>query len=274
MIVICVYRAPYGNFDIFMNKLEIILNSLYRHNTEFILCGNININYLEPSHRKNQLDNLLGTFNRTDTVTFPTRITKDSVSLDDNIFIDNRRSYTIQSCPSGLSDQNGQNLTLLNIPITPKWAKLFNAIKFDNNSVTNFQTQLSYEQWENVFGSNDANEIFNNFLNTYLRCYYSCFNKITTKNHLEKNQWITTGIKTSCKRKTELFQQSRISNDTNLKTYYKRYCKILSNVIQSAKKLHYNRIILNSKNKITTTWKIITMKMGKAINGTMLLHYG
>ncbi len=129
MIVICVYRAPCGNFDIFMNKLEIILNSLYRHNTEFILHGNINMNYLEPSHRKNQLDNLLGTFNRTDTVTVPTRITKDSMSLIDNIFIDNTRSYTIQSCPIGLSDHDGQNLTLLNIPITPKSAKLLQCYK-------------------------------------------------------------------------------------------------------------------------------------------------
>jgi hypothetical protein len=27
----------------------------------------------------------------------------------------------------------------------------------------------SYEQWDNVFGDDNVNEIFNNFLNTYLR---------------------------------------------------------------------------------------------------------
>jgi hypothetical protein len=171
VIVICVYRAPCGNFELFLNKLEIILNFLYRCNTEFIICGDLNINYLEPSYKKNQLDNLLGTYNLTNTVSFPTRITHNSVTLIDNIFIDNRRSYTIQSCPNGLSDHDGQNLTLYNLLIPSKSIKSIHNTKFDNNSITDFQLQLSYEQWDNVFGNNNVNEIFNNFLNTYVRCY-------------------------------------------------------------------------------------------------------
>ena len=46
--------------------------------------------------------------------------------------------------------------------------------------------------------------------------------------------------------------------------YYKRYCRLLSKVILAAKKLHYNRIILNSKNKMVTTWKIINYENGKS----------
>jgi len=176
IIVVCVYRAPCSNFELFLSKLEIILNSLHRHNTEFIICGDININYFEPSNKKSQLDNLLGTYNLTDTVSFPTRITNNSATLIDNIFTDNRRSYTIRSCPNGLSDHEGQILTLLNLSIPPKSIKHIYTTKIDNNTVTDFQTQLSYEHWDEVFGNN-VNEIFINFLNTYLKCYYSSFNK-------------------------------------------------------------------------------------------------
>jgi len=63
VIIICIYRAPCGNFECFLNKLEIILNSLYKHSTDFIICGDININYLEPNNKKNQLDNFLATYN-------------------------------------------------------------------------------------------------------------------------------------------------------------------------------------------------------------------
>ena len=202
---------------------------------------------------KNQLDNLLCTYSLTDTVSFPTRIANNSVTLIDNIFIDNRRSYTIQSCPSGLSDHDGQTIMLLNLSMPPTNTNLFHAIKLDNDTITNFWNLLSYEQWENVFESNRVNEIFNNFLNTYLRCYYSSFNKMTTKNLTGNNHWITSGIKTSCKRKRELFQVCRLRNDAKLKTYYKKYCKIPSKVILSAKQLYYNKIILNSQNKIATT---------------------
>jgi len=165
-IVICVYRAPCGNFEFFLNKLEIILNSLHSHNSELIICGDFNINYLESSNKKDQLGSLLSTFNLTDT----DRITNKSATLIDNIFIDNKMSHTIKSCPNGLLDHDGQSLILTKILIPPKSIKFIHTIKLDNDSLTDFQTQLSYEQWDNVFGNDNVNEIFNNFLNIYLRC--------------------------------------------------------------------------------------------------------
>ena len=86
--------------------------------------------------------------------------------------------------------------------------------------------------------------------------YDSSFPKKVTKTQHIYKHWIKTGIKISCKRKRELLLLCRHSNDPNLKTYYKRYCNLLSNVIISEKE-HYYRIILKSKNKIITTWKII-----------------
>jgi len=116
VIIICIYRAPCGNFECFLNKLEIILNSLHIHNSEFIICGDININYLESNNKKNQLDNLLGTYNQLKLFFFSTKIVSNSVTLVDNIFIDKRRSYIIKPCSNGLSDHDGQILTLFNLP--------------------------------------------------------------------------------------------------------------------------------------------------------------
>jgi hypothetical protein len=41
------------------------------------------------------------------------------------------------------------------------------------------------------------------------------------------------------------------------------YCKILSKVNKTAKKLHYDKIILNSKNETKTTWNIVKAETGK-----------
>jgi hypothetical protein len=177
VIIICIYRAPCGNFECFLNKLEIILNVLHKHNLEFIICGDININYLESNNKKNQLDNLLGTYNLTATVSFPTRIVNNSVTLIDNIFIDIRRSYTITPCSNGLSDHDGQILALLNLSIPCNSIKYIHTRTFVNNAIADLQLQLSYDHWDNVFGNNNVSEIFSNFLITYLRCYYSSFTK-------------------------------------------------------------------------------------------------
>jgi len=145
------------------------------------MCGDININYLESNNKKNQLDSVLGTYNLIDTVFFPTRIVCNSVPPTDNIFIDNRRSYIIKPCSNGLLDHDGQILTLFTLPISCNSIKYINTRRIDNNTIADFQLQLSYEHWDNVFGSNNVSEIFNNFLNTYLRCYYSSFPKRVTK---------------------------------------------------------------------------------------------
>jgi len=45
--------------------------------------------------------------------------------------------------------------------------------------------------------------MYSNFLNTYLRCYYSSFvkKKKVSKFNQSHNEWITKGIKVSCKEK-------------------------------------------------------------------------
>jgi hypothetical protein len=44
--IISIYRAPSGNFTLFLSKLETVLNLFFRNNTKVALCGNINVNYL------------------------------------------------------------------------------------------------------------------------------------------------------------------------------------------------------------------------------------
>jgi hypothetical protein len=60
----------------------------------------------------------------------------------------------------------------------------------------------------------------------------------------------------------------KISNDPNVKYYFKTYSKILSNIIMAAKKLHYDKLISNSNNKIKATWNIIKTITGKRTNNT------
>jgi len=203
VIIFCVYRAPSGDFDYFLNKLDYIHNSLHTYKTEFIICGNTN--YLGTNNKKKQLDYLLGTYNLITTVYFPMRTVNNSATLIDNIFIDNRRHYTIKPYTNGLSDHDAQLITLNNFSlpfsiIEPSYIRNIN-----KNTIAEFQLQLSWEQWDNIFGNNNVNDMFSNFLNTYLRCYYSSFFKKEIKSNATHNQWITKGITISCKKRSNFF---------------------------------------------------------------------
>jgi hypothetical protein len=74
-------------------------------NTEFIVGGDININYLADTYRKSQLNSFLISYSLFDTVGFPTRIQNTTISAIDNIFIDfyRHRNFVIFPIYNGLS---------------------------------------------------------------------------------------------------------------------------------------------------------------------------
>jgi hypothetical protein len=186
---------------------------------------------LTIAEKRQQLDTLLATYNLTRTVHFPTRIQNSSATAIDNIFIDITRNGNYAICPlvNGLSDHDAQIMKLNNINVIRQSSETKTLRNFNKYSITEFQIKLSYD---NIFGENDVNTIFNNFLNTYLRIFNSRFTKkIQFKRN--GNTWMTKGMKTSCVHKRELYMNCRNSNGIKLKEYYKLYCKILSKVIKA-----------------------------------------
>ena len=109
----------------------------------------------------------------------------------------------------------------------------------------------------------DVNTVFNNFLNTYLWIFNSSFPLQKIYSTHNNKPWVTTGIKTSCQHKRELYFISTDSNNYKLKAHYTSYCLILSKVIKAAKQLYYNNKISKSNNKTKTTWDIIKIETCK-----------
>jgi ribosomal protein L33 len=105
--------------------------------------------------------------------------------------------------------------------------------------------------------------MFHSFLRTFLNIFEGSFPVNYRRTYKEKNDWITQGIKISCKHKRSLYTFTKNSKDPKAKAHYIKYCQILKKVIKEAKKLHYGRLVAKSNNKIKTTWNIIKKETGK-----------
>ena len=99
-------------------------------------------------------------------------------------------------------------------------------------------------------------------MDTYLKIFYASFPVLKTKSRNNRYNWITPGIITSCKRKTEIFLLLRNNYNPTLKQYYKLYCKILCKVIKEAKRMTFDERILKSNNKPKNTWVLIKEILG------------
>jgi exonuclease III len=75
IITICIYRSPSGDFGQFLRLLDSTLKSLHKSKTEFLICGDINVNYITYNHWKEQLSLLMSTYNLVHTVDSPQELT-------------------------------------------------------------------------------------------------------------------------------------------------------------------------------------------------------
>jgi hypothetical protein len=100
-----------------------------------------------------------------------------------------------------------------------------------------FGMMLIHESWDDVFNiRDDVNLMFNNFLNTYIRVFNHSYPYKMYFPNQKTQSWITTRIKVSCAHKRELYRLSRQTQNPELIRYYKKYCKVLTEVIKMAKK--------------------------------------
>ena len=172
------------------------------------------------------------------TVNFPMRIFNGSSTAIDNIFYCFIKKFYYKSphqwvfraqCSELLTYEN---VTALIQEFTSHYARNINSFIVDE-----FQSKLSTESWEDIFEGSDTNVIFNNLSNIYLKTFYTCFTKSKLNSTLRYNPQITRGSKESYCSITILYMSYRENNDTNLKLIHKIYCKILINVIKTAKKV-------------------------------------
>jgi hypothetical protein len=55
LIILSLYRAPTGDFNRFIKNVDDTLKYLYKPKAEFLICGDINTDYLIESSQKKQL---------------------------------------------------------------------------------------------------------------------------------------------------------------------------------------------------------------------------
>jgi len=176
-----VYRAPTGNFNLFLNRLDDIIKTLYKVDLNLIICGNINIDYLTDNDKKRQLDVVLLTYNLSAIVHFPTRSQGYSSTAIDNIFIDTYKfiNYTASPLHNGLSDHDVQLLVINDVNLKLQNHCIYTIRNINNYSTQEFKTRLSYESWDSIFGYNgniDVDKLFNSFLNTLRTGLLNCLN--------------------------------------------------------------------------------------------------
>ena len=121
------------------------------------------------------------------------------------IAVSQLESYTATAIINDMSDHDGQLLKIStdysHVPIH----KLKIIREINKFMISDFIDKLSCESWDSMFNSEIINAMFNSFLDIYFRIFNSSFplKTVISRNKNDDN-WITSGIRTSCRYKREL----------------------------------------------------------------------
>ena len=152
------------------------------------------------------------------------------------------------------------NLSLMSDPSTMHKItfRICNTMKHNQ-----FTSNLASINWNNILTSNDIDENFENFTRT-LHALYNKHFPIVTKFVSSKrlnNPWLTTGVLSSIKYKSNLFKMYKLGNiDHNTYTQYRNR---VTHITRIAKTTYYMNIFNNLKNNTRKIWQTINELSGK-----------
>ena len=165
----CVYRPPDGSVSLFIKSIKKILFNATKENKNIFLVGDMNIDaltYNKFKNTKNFFDDLLEK-NIFPSIHKPTRVTRNSYSIIDNIFSNNLANGDFEAdiFKTGISDHFPTYLIVRNI-CNIKKRSTYTTISKRNLSKTNLDSlkdAYNDTSWDDVLNSTNTNTSFSYF---------------------------------------------------------------------------------------------------------------
>ena len=210
-------------------NLLLKLKSNNRQDTKIIIGMDHNLDFLKSnSHEPTQdfpelnLDNHLIPI-----ITRPTRITKSSATLIDNLFV----SENIVDCyRSGLllddlSDHLPCIVTLEHVDPDTKGYNLVKTRKLDDTKLANIKRELNTHNWNDILDARTCQENYDKFdtiLTTMLDSHAPVIMKKQGKKY-KSEPWITLGLQKCRKKQKKLYKKFLSNRSAEYELKYKSY---------------------------------------------------
>ena len=216
LLVLNVYRSPNSNLNVFLDKINVILDRLYKSNRYILLCGDINIDPNTDLNLNDSLSNMLTYYGLLPKIDCPTRVSSSSAYIIDQIYTNFACNKAVVM-PNTVSDHETILINLAFETPTP----FMNCEKhlFTRNNFDNFFTDLQYEKWESVYKNLGFQEKFNIFYKGFLSYFEKKIPKKTVISNNSGKTWVTTEVRLSSKSLKDLFSMKR--DFPELKKIYK-----------------------------------------------------
>jgi hypothetical protein len=245
ILISCCYRPPDGaceNFSCYLQN-----NIFHAGNNEqkknFII-GDFNMdcfNYNNNNKVKSFYDEIF-LAGAIPLINHPTRVTKDSATLIDNIFTTDNFNNSFQKgiIKADISDHFPIFLTFNTTSSNKtKQNRIVKRRIYNEKKINEFKHQLSLLHWDHINFNDNASQIYNKFFETFYLVYDANFpvcEKLISHKSIN-SPWITKGLKKSSKIKQKLYIKYLKTKSSANEKIYKNYKHLFEKIRRNLKKI-------------------------------------
>ena len=261
-IIGVLYRPPGTDVHVFNEYLEGILSTFKAEKKLLYLLGDYNIDLLQADkHTSSQefLD-ILYSYHLIPSITKPTRVTKKSATLIDNIFSNdigsNKKLYN-----GILFSDITDHYPIFHIDYSCSVTTSDSLIKkriYSPSNIANFSSALCNHNWDHVLENNDPQSAYSSFIKDYTDMYNTHFPLKSYKiGYKTRKTWLSEGMKNSIKTKNRLYRRQKITKNHEHEKLYKSYRNKLNNLLLNAEKEHYEKLMDQYKYNLKKSWSLL-----------------
>lgn len=263
IVIVSVYRPPNGSIELFLDKLEQLLTTIFAENKLTFIAGDFNIELKDNNKHLADISMLLNSFSFSITINEYTRITHNTKSCIDNIFTNYEYEYQTNILHSFISDHTAQKITFsLNLVEESKHTyRRF----FSEHNKNNFILKLQEQTWNELyqFEEHEINKQWNYFMNIFLIIFNESFPLTYYANRKNKKFNIITNPKIKeCKTQLDILLVLSKS-DKKYTESYNLAKKKYNNLLAKERSETYENRIKMSDNKNKCMWSIHDEITGK-----------
>ena len=274
VIIGSLYRPPNTDIDKFLTEYNDTLERIgSEKNKEVILGMDHNLDLLkQTSHKKTQafVENTLG-HALLPVITKPTRISRTSATLIDNVIISDKlqSNYTSNILFSNLSNHLPCYVEINEFYAGKREATKIKKRKLNNDNLNKIKMDIGSIKWESILCGLGALELFatvhNKIIEIIDKIAPEC--EVHIRNKRINKPWISKSI--ANRKSKQLFKKSL--TDPSYQIKYNNYLKCLNKIKRAAKLGYYQQKCTDYKQNTKKLWGLINKINKKTVDKSTLI---
>lgn len=249
------YRPPNSNFLNFVEQVDTILSVVFPTVDEVICVGDVNINFL--TNDNNLLSQCFDSYGFRQLINEPTRITAQSSTLLDPIFVSNK-NLVMKSGIVNADLISDHHLVYCEYnSLIPKFKpKIIKFRDYRNFDINQFNRDLVQQPWFHIIRENNIDTKLDIFASLLVGLFNIHAPIRTVRVTKPKSPWLTDALLLMIEQKDRALKKYKRSKNIADYEQYKRIRNLTSSALRNEKRAYIHNFVENENNP-KKTWKAL-----------------